>query len=444
MQTSREIFGSRIGVVLTTIGVAVGLGNVWRFPYMTGRYGGAAFVAFYLLVVAVIGVPALVAEFALGRHTRRGTVGAFERSGLPGGRRIGWFFFAVVAAATAYYTNVIGWVIWHAVAEAAGMIGRLVISGAPLPPDTGISLRALVLQMLLTTCVIGACAWVLHAGVRRGIERASRWITPALFAALVVLIVRGITLPGAWSGIEWYLLDVRFEDLDASVMVAAMGQAIFSLSLGGTFMVVYGSYLGEDVDLRRIAVWTAAGDTLAGLLAGLAIFPVVFAAGIEPSSGPSLLFSTLPRVFAEIPAGPLFGLLFYSGLSGAALLSAIAAFEVLVAGISDNTSMPRSRAIPIVAVLVFVLAVPPMINMRIFVGWDLTFGSGMQTLGALLAVLAVGWTMERSTALEEISKGGAPAHPWLLAWLRYVIPIACVLTGVWWFLTDAMGLFGGA
>jgi len=432
-----------MGVAMTTIGVAVGLGNFWRFPYMAGRYGGAAFVAFYLLVVAAIGVPALMAEFALGRRTRRGAVGAFERSGFPGGRAVGWCLFAVVTGATAYYTNVIGWVLWHALAQVTGPLGLPISAGAILPPAEGFSLRALLLQMACTVATIGGCAWVLLAGVRRGIERASLLIMPALFVVLLALIARGVTLPGASSGIEWYLLKFRLADLDGSVMVAAMGQAIFSLSLGGTFMVVYGSYLGGDIDLRRVAIWTAVGDTAAGLLAGLAIFPAVFALGIEPSSGPGLIFSTLPRAFQLIPGGAFFGFLFFAGLAGAAFLSDVAAFEVLVAGLADNTPLGRKRAMALMAFTVFVLSIPPMLNMSIFIRWDLIFGSGMQTLGALLAVLALAWSMDRAAALEELSRGGAGAHPWLLAWLRYVIPLAIVAVGAWWILHDVLGLAGG-
>ncbi|MBI3447707.1 MAG: sodium-dependent transporter [Acidobacteria bacterium] len=442
-ETPRETFSSKVGVILTTIGVAVGLGNVWRFPYMVGKYGGAAFVAFYVLVVVAIGVPGLVAEFALGRNTRRGTVGAFERSGFPGGRAVGWFFFAVVTAATAYYTNVIGWVLLYAVSQAGTLAGLTIDPSSILPPETGFSARSVGLQILFTSIVIAGCAWVLVAGVRRGIERASRLIMPAFFVILGVLIVRSVTLPGAFKGIEWYVLKLRFADLNGSVMVAAMGQAVFSLSLGGTFMVVYGSYLGDDIDVRRVAWWTAIGDTAAGLLAGLAIFPAVFAFGIEPSSGPSLIFSTLPRAFALIPAGGLFGVLFFLGLVGVAFLSDVAAFEVLVAGLADNTRIPRRRAVLLMSLAVLALSIPPMINMRVFVGWDLTFGSGMQTLGALLAVVAVAWSMNRAAALEEIGKGGGPAHPWLLAWLRYVVPLGIVSVGGWWMLHDVLGVLAG-
>lgn len=439
MKTARETFRSRAGVVLTTIGVAVGLGNVWRFPYMTGRFGGAAFVLLYVLVTVAIGVPALMAELALGRHTRRGTVGAFEISGLPAGRAIGWSLFIVVIAATAYYTNVIGWVLWHALAHALDAAGLNLDAAAILPPGTGFSAKSLLLQMFCTVFVIVGCACVLVAGVRRGIERVSRLVTPLIFLSLLVLIARGVSLPGARGGIDWFILKFSPSDLDAGVMVAAMGQAIFSLSLGGTFMVVYGSYLGDVIDLRSTAIWTAAGDLLAGLLAGLAIFPAVFAFGIEPGGGPTLLFETLPLTFERMPGGPLFGLVFFAGLAGAAFLSDVAAFEVLVAGLVDNSALDRRRAVALMACAVFLLSIPPMINMNIFVPWDLTFGSGMQTLGALLSVLAVGWCMDRASALDELSKGGTRIHPALVVWLRYAVPLAILTAGAWWIVQELLG-----
>lgn len=443
MSSGRETFGTKFGTVLTTIGVAVGLGNVWRFPYMAGRYGGAAFVAVYVLAVALIGVPALMAELALGRSTRRGTVGAFERSGLPAGRIAGWFFFAVVTAAMGYYTDVIGWVLYHALAQALSIAGVSLDAGAILPPAEGISPASLLRQVACTGVVIGACAWVLSAGVRKGIERASRWLTPAIFAVLLVLIARSLTLPGARAGLEWYVLKFDPANLSSGVAVAALGQAIFSLSLGGTFMVVCGSYLSEETSLARTAIWTAAGDTAAGLLAGLAIFPAVFALKIEPASGPGLVFSTLPAAFAKMPGGALFGLLFFAGLAGAAFLSDVAAFEVLVAGLADNTRLNRKRAIAVMSVAVFALAIPPMLNMRIFLPWDLTLGSGMQTLGALLAVVTVGWCLDRSALLEQLGGSGGRAYPFLVTWLRWVVPAAVISVGVWWVLHDLFGLATG-
>lgn len=441
----RETFGTRLGVVATMIGVAVGLGNVWRFPYMVGRYGGASFVAIYALTVALIGVPALMAEWSLGRHTRRGPVGAFKAVNLPFGGALGWYLFFVVAAATGYYTNAIGWVLYYAVGELAQGLGLPWSAGAILPPDDGVDKRSFFLQLGCSAIVLGAVVVVLRAGIRKGIERVSRVIIPLLFATLALLIVRALTLPGAGKGVDWYILKIDLGAVTPAVVVAAMGQAIYSLSLGGSFMVVYGSYLADEARIEATAIWTALGDLGAGLLAGLAILPAVFALGLAPSSGPGLIFSTLPGVFAEIPFGRLFGLLFFLGLLAAAYLSDIAAIEVLVAGLTDNTRLTRNRAIMLSTSLVFVLAIPPMINMRIFIPWDLTFGSGMQVLGALMTVVAVGWCMKRTDALRQLG-GPQPGRRivWLYAWLRYFVPAAVLLVGIWWLLSEVLGVINAA
>lgn len=436
---ARETFSSRFGVVMTMIGVAVGLGNVWRFPYMVGAFGGAPFVLFYVFVVVVVGIPALTAEWTLGMVTRRGPVGAFGGAGLPMGRLVGWFFFCVVTAATAYYTNALGWVLYHAVGELVQATGRPFDAAAILPPDAGFDGRSFGLQVAATAALIGACAWVLLRGVRRGIERASKVIVPGLLVILLILIGRSLTLPGAGDGVAWYLGQFDPDALTPSVMMAALGQAIFTLSLGGTFMVVYGSYLTPGSPLLRNAVVTAGGDLAAGLLAGLAIFPAVFALGAEPGSGPGLLFATLPAVFSAMPGGWFFGLLFFLGLLGAAFLSDVAAFEVLVAGLADTLGWPRRRAIGTMALVVFAAALPPMINMKVFVPWDLTFGSGMQTLGALLSVLTVGWVLDRARMLDALSGSGSPWRRTLLvAWLRFVVPGVILAVGIWWFYENVL------
>jgi neurotransmitter:Na+ symporter, NSS family len=439
MTGPRETFSSRFGARISLIGVAVGLGNVWRYPYMVGKFGGAAFVLFYVLVALVIGVPALMTEYALGRHTRRGPVGAFAAAGLPYGKHAGWFFFAVVTAATGYYTAVIGWVAYYGVGQLANGLRVPLDVAAILPPDHGFVLKSFLLQLLCTGLVIVACALVLMKGLRSGIERASKIIMPSLFAILILLTIRSLSLPGAMEGVRWYILKFRIADLNANVMVAAMGHAIFSLSLGGTFMVVYGSYLDANENLAAPAIWTVIGDTGSALVAGLAIIPAVFAFGLEPGQGPGLLFVTIPKVFAGMPAGWAFGFLFFAGLFGAAYLSDVAAFEALVAGLTDNTRITRTRAVWLTAAAVFVIAIPPSINNAIFFPWDLTFGSGIQTLGSLVAVLTVGWCMNRSAALKELGANGEPVPAWLFYWIRFGIPVAILTVGVWWLLTSVLG-----
>ncbi len=435
----RETFGSKLGVLATMVGLAVGLGNVWRFPYMVGEFGGAAFVLLYLVIAALVGVPALMGEWSLGRHTRHGTLGAYERIGVPGGRWVGRILCGIVWVAVAYYTNAIGWVAYHAVGYAAAGVGMEVETSAILPPETGFSPKSLGLQLFFTALVLGMEAAVILKGVRAGIERVSTIVTPVLFLTLIVIMVRSLTLPGAGEGVVW-LLAFDLADVTPTVVVAALGQVVFSVGLGGTLMLVYGSYLADEADIQSAAMWTVIGDTGAGLLAGLAIFPAVFAFGLEPSSGPGLLFATLPQVFQQLPVGWFFGFLFFGGLFGAALLSGIAAYEVLVAGFTDTLGWTRRRATWTVYVVSMVLAVPPMINLEIFIPWDLTFGSGAQTVGTLVAALTVGWVMHRATLLEQIA-GPDPsfADRALVRWLRWVVPTAVLVAGVWWLLSDVLG-----
>lgn len=429
---------------MTIVGVSIGLGHVWRFPYMVGKFGGAAFVLFYTLVSVVIGVPALMAEFALGRYTRRGPVGAFQRGGFPYGRYVGWFLFFVVTAATGYYSAVIGWVLYYTVGQVAALAHVPFDAAAILPPDHGFVLKSFVLQLVCTGIVLLACALVVLKGVRKGIEVVSIIVLPAMTIVTIIVMIRTLTLPGAMVGVHWYLLEFRFSDLTANVMAAAIGHAIFALSLGGTFMVVYGSYLPEGQSLASPAIWTVIGDTGSSLIAGLAVIPAVFAFGLQPASGPGLIFNTLPRVFAAMPAGWLFGALFFISLSGAGYLSDIGAVEVLVAGLTDNTKLTRTRSVWVMCAACFILAIPPSVNNAVFVPWDLTFGSGMQTLGSLLAVVTVAWCINRAAALKELfGAGEKPVPMWVFNWIRFGIPLIILGVGVYWLLTQVFGTFSG-
>lgn len=427
------------------IGVAVGLGAVWRFPYMAGKFGGAAFVLFYMAVVLFIGIPALMAEWTLGRYTRRGTLGSYEKGGFPGGKYVGAFLFFIVFWATGYYSNAVGWVGFHALGEFFNAFGISFNSAAILPPQAGFNITSFLLQLMMTGFVILTCGIVLVKGLRRGIEKVSKWIVPTLFIILIILIIRSVTLHGASKGVKWYIGDFRFSELTPSVMAAALGMAFFSMSLGGTFMVIYGSYLNREANMPKNAILTGMGASTAGLLAGFVIFPAVFSFGLEPDSGPSLIFSTLPKTFAMMPVGWAFGFLFFIGLFGAAYLSDVAAFEVLVGGVVDNSKIDRKKAVFYICSIVLILALPPMINFKIFVPWDLTFGSGMQALGSLFAVITTAWCIKRSESLKELSEGRTKPFPLVLYWwMRIVIPISILFVGINWLLESVfkIKLFG--
>lgn len=436
---ARETFASNFGLLMTMIGVAVGLGAVWRFPYMVGKFGGAAFVLFYMVIVFFIGMPALMAEWTLGRYTRRGTLGSYQIGGFPGGKYVGAFLLFIVFWATGYYSNAVGWVGFHALGEIVNAFGGNLNASAILPPQQGFNLTSFLLQLAMTAFVIFTCGIVLIKGLREGIEKTSKWIVPSLFSILIILIFRSLTLKGAEEGIKWYIGGFNLSALTPSVMAAALGMAFFSMSLGGTFMVIYGSYLDKQANIPKNAIFTGIAASTAGLMAGFAIFPAVFSFGLEPSSGPGLIFSTLPKTFAMMPLGWMFGLLFFLGLFGAAYLSDVAAFEVLVGGIVDNTQVERKKAVLAICCIVYILAIPPMINLKIFVPWDLTFGSGMQALGSLFAVMTAVWCIKRSVALKELSAGrGKPFPVFLYWWMRVVIPVAILFVGINWLLESIL------
>lgn len=444
----RETFATRPGILAAMMGVAVGLGNVWRFPYMVGRFGGTAFLAVYLVAVLALGIPAMMAEWTLGRTTRRGPVGAYEVAGVPGGRWVGWAFFGVVTLGTGHYSAVVGWVFYHGFADLAALAGVDVDPGRILLPETGFDAGTYRLELVWTGLVVLTGACVLSRGIRRGVEAVSRWLTPFLFVALVVLVVRALTLEGSGEGVAWFLLKFEPEALTPGVVMAAVGQVAFSIGVGGTLMVVYGSHLRDDEPLAANAVWTGVGDTGAGLLAGLAVFPAVFALGFEPSQGPGLIFSTLPQVFDAVPGGALLSPLFFLSFGGVAFLSALAAYEVLVSGLVDYDVLPRKKAVWIMAAAMFASALAPMVNQRIFIAWDLTFASGTMTAGGLVAVLTVGWALGRGETLRQLGSGRGGEGPDLVvrllrAWIRWVIPAGFLALTGWWVARDVLGLVGG-
>ena len=416
MSATPHTFGHRLSTLLVMVGVAVGLGNVWRFPYMMGEHGGGAFLLLYLAAMVLFGVPALVAEWTLGRATGRGPAEAYASAGLPWGRAGGVLVFVVVAMATSYYVVVIGWVFLYMFRSLAG--GFAEASAAGLFRDT---LAHPIPQAASAWLVLAACASVVLAGVRRGIERISRLFVPVFFVLILVLVARSVTLPGAGAGIR-YLLTFDPGAVTGRTLLAVVGQAAFSLALGGTFMVVYGSYLPPQQRLGRLAVETAGGDLIASLLAAFLVIPAVFAAGETPTAGPPLLFETLPLVFARVPSGALAAPVFFLALGLVAFLSAVAAVEVLVSSLSAYTGWRRARVAWTVVVVEALLGIPCMLSLDYLALSDLIWGSTGQPLGSILALVAVGWFLDRTRALE--SAGLRPeglGRLWLF-WIRWVAP----------------------
>ncbi len=417
--SERPRFTSRFAVLMTFIGMAVGLGNVWRFPYMAGAFGGGAFLLVYLGILIAFGIPALMAELTLGRMTRRGPMGAFTRIGMRGGKIIGWALFVTVLMAVTYYTVVVGWVLRYTLISGTGQISSI----APQAFFDSL-LGGFWGQFVMTTIVLVLTAVVLVLGIERGIQRVSTAGMPLLFLLLLVLVARSLTLPGAAEGLRFYLMP-DFSKIDAGVMSAALGQVFFSLGLGATFLVTYASYLPDDVNVRTSALGIGIGETLAAVLAGFVIVPAAVALGLEMSSGPPLTFVTAPSIFAQIPGGELFAVLFFGILFFAAFLSAVAAFEVLVTGLVDEYGWERGRAVVVLCGTALLLAIVPMLSLDYILKSDLFWGSTMQPLGSAMALIGLAWVVGLGRALDEVNRGneGRPVGRFWFYWIKFVIPL---------------------
>jgi len=421
----RELFSSRWGTALALVGVAVGLGNVWRFPYMMGLFGGGAFLLLYLGIVVLFGVPALMAELALGRHTRRGPLTAFAEAGLPAGRFFGGVLYFGVGMAMSYYLVVVGWIFAYVVMALGNVIGLVDDFG----PQTFSKLQAnWPVQVMCAAIVAMASAEVVGRGVRVGIERVSGVFVPLFAVLMLLLAARSLTLPGAREGVV-YLLSPDWTAITPRAVLAAMGQAFFSLGLGGTFFVIYASYLPDKGSLSERAFTTAAGDVAASLLAGLAIMPAVFATGLSPDSGPALLFEVVPAACAAMPGGMLFALVFFLGLGCVAFLSGVAAVEVLVGSLTDTVGLPRRSTAWFLCGGLVILGLPATLSLDYLFRSDLIWGSTMQPAGSVVALAALTWGLGRKGALDQFAdeEGNIPrwANTWFF-WVRYVVPLAVI------------------
>lgn len=419
--------------MLATAGVAIGLGNIWRFPYMMGKYGGSAFLLVYVGFLVVFGVPALMAEWALGRHTQRGPWQAYQRAGVPGATLWAGVLLLTITMACSYYGVVIGWVLYFAVEfGVAGAGGHIEGDFTALTSSFGAQAPFVWASFLL---VGGA----LFLGVRNGIERASKVALPIFFALFAVLAVRALTLEGAREGLAEFLVP-RWDHFTGAALMAAMGQAAFSLGLGGTLMVVYGSYLRREEDIPSGAVWTAGADLGAALLAGLIVVPCAVALDVPLNSGPPLMFEVMPEVFSRMPAGLLFGAAFFGSIFLVAELSLMAGLEVIVAAIQDALGWSRVRAVVAIVLVELFLAVPAMYSVRYVELSDMVWGSTMHSIGAVVAVVALGWCVGRSKALEEIRRNARlPVPGWLFGWMRVGIPLGIMATLVYGWVSRGSG-----
>ncbi|RCK42274.1 sodium-dependent transporter [Thalassospira xiamenensis] len=430
----REHWGSRLGFILAAAGSAVGLGNIWKFPYMAGENGGGAFLLIYLALVFTIGLSVMLAEMVIGRMAEKNAIGAFAK--LKGGAwpLVGLCGVAAAFIILSFYSVVAGWTISYMVKSITGALA--IEDPAALGSIFGGFIADPVSPLIYHAIFMALTVFVVLSGVGSGIERASKILMPALFALLLVLIVRSVTLPGAGEGIA-FLLSPDFSKVTWATVSEALSQAFFSLSLGMGAMITYGSYLSKKENIASSAGWVTLLDTSVAVMAGLLILPAVFAFGFDPSAGPGLTFITLPAVFAHMPMGSIFAFMFFLLLGIAALTSAVSILEVVVAYFVDDRGISRKGASITVGVIIFLLGIPSSLSMGLM-GEFKIFGLGffdlmdyvssklLLPIGGLFISLFVGWVVW-GKAKEDIAAHNGVVPLWINGWgiiVKFIAPLA--------------------
>lgn len=440
--TKRATFGSKIGVILATVGCAVGLGNIWRFPYMLGENGGAAFLLVYISCILFLGIPVMITEFFIGRYSRKNAAGAFKVMA-PGTKWsvIGYNGVAAAFLILGYYAVVSGWTLEYIVQAFSGSLeGKNATDFA----DEFTAFSTGVFRPILWTVVFIALTHIIIvSGVKEGIERASKVMMPMLFLILIALCVRSITLPGASEGLT-FLFNPDFSKIDSSVVLSAMGQAFFSLSIGMGCLITYASYFGKQTNLQTTALQVTALDTLVAVLAGVMIFPAVFSFGIEPTTGPELVFITLPNVFEQLPFGNIWSFVFFVLLALAALTSTISLHEVSTAYVHEEYHVSRKKAAIIVSVGVTIVGILCSLSMGVLSSYTL-FGLNffnlldfvtakiMLPLGGMMICIFTAKRVDKLLLKEEVTNHGTIRFYFFSTYVFFVKYIAPIGIGLIFF-----------
>ncbi len=432
--SKRGQWSSSIGFILAAAGSAVGLGNLWKFPYLAGKNGGGAFVFVYLGFIILIGFSIMLAEMAIGRAGQTDAVGSFGKFNKN------WKFLGYLGVATSflivsYYSVIGGWVLKYIVGFLTNNIGS--DTGAYFVNYIG-STGEPIIYHLLFSLATGA---IVYKGIAKGIEKASKVMMPALFILLIGVCIRSVTLPGAMEGIKFFLTP-DFSKLTGAVVLDALGQVFFSLSLAMGITVTYSSYLPKDENLLDNAVKVPIIDTIVALLSGFAILPAVFALGFEPGAGPGLIFVTLPAVFQNMAFGGLVGIAFFILVFFAALTSSISLLEVSVSLFVDKFKMEREKAVITLVILMFALGIPSSLstgilgNVKIFFGFtffdflDYLTNNIFLPVSGLLTCIYVGYVWGEDLVKSEVTNGGKLTFKFFKLWytlLKYVAPVVLVL-----------------
>ena len=436
---SRDSFGSRFGALVAMAGSAVGLGNLWRFPYLVGENGGAAFIIIYILLSFVICLPIFISEFVIGRRSQKNAFAAFrDLSGGSAWRWVGLFTIIVPLVVLSYYSVIGGWSVEYLLksltfsftGEASQSVFHSMFTD--FVSSTWAPLIAHTAFLLVTTLIV-------IVGIKDGIEKFSKVMMPLLFFMVVAIAIYSMTLPGASAGLD-YLFNPDFSKITGKAIAAALGQAFFSLSLGFGTIMTYASYVSKKENIMFQSAATAVSDLMFAMIAGMAIMPAVFAFGLNPQSGPGLVFETLPFVFGQMPAGGVVAILFFLALLVAALTSSISMLEVAVAYLVEEKKFSRLWACVVLFAVCWVvgaicsLSFGPLSDIKIDGGnifdfFDNLSSNILMTLGSLLTVLFVGWRLKKTDVYDEFTNGGTLSRNarifgvlWFL--IRYVCPLA--------------------
>lgn len=438
----REKFGSRLGFILISAGCAIGLGNVWRFPYITGKYGGAAFVLIYLVFLVLLGLPIMVMEFAVGRASQASVAMSFDRLE-PLGTKWHWYKWFGMAGnylLMMFYTTIGGWILLYVFKMAGGEF-----EGKNADEIAGVFGNLMEKPGLMTICmivVVAVCFGIVCMGLQKGVEKITKKMMLLLLALMVILAIRSATLPGAGEGLRFYLLPDFKKAAESGmkeVIFAAMGQSFFTLSLGIGAIAIFGSYIDKKRRLTGEAVCVTVLDTCVALIAGMIIFPACFAFEVQPDSGPSLIFITLPNIFNSMSGGRIWGTLFFLCMLFAAASTIIAVFENIIAFAMDLTNCSRAKAVVINLIAIVILSLPCILGFNVLSGFqplgagsnvldleDFIVSNNLLPLGSLVYLLfctsRYGWGWKKFC--EEANEGEGIKFPkWTRIYVSYILPL---------------------
>jgi len=428
---NRGNFGSRFAVVMALAGSAIGLGNIWRFPYLVGEHGGAAFIIIYVLCSLFIALPIFFSESILGKASGSDTFGALE-SAAPNSKLKNAGYIAIMASfvVLSFYSVVGGWSLdYFARSCFQGFQGKSIEEATSIFQQMSASGWE---PIICLTIFLGLTAAIVAMGVDKGIGRFSKVMMPILFLMIVLIVIRSVTLSGAKAGID-YLVKPDFSKIDGPAIAGALGQSFFSLSLGVGCVLTYSSYMRKEENVFYTGLWTAFFDTTFALLAGFAIMPAVFAAGIEPGAGPSLVYETLPVIFSQM--GPIVPIIFFFAILIAALTSSISMLEVVVAWLVDEKNVSRGWATVIVFASSWALGCACAIVPKIFNICDFATSNVLMMIGAFVFAIAVGWKMNKVDVRTQFtnygtSKGAKAAFPIVYFLIKWVAPVMIVAIAV--------------